>query len=122
MTLALMVVGAAAAGSTLSGSYQTKIKVNYASAFNATWVLDFKAGGKYTVARNGAIVVRGKDTITATKITFGHESGANACLGKLASGSYSWKLKGGKLTLKSINDRCTGRKFILTSNSFAKIK
>lgn len=120
-TLALVIVGAAAS-STLSGSYQTKIKGNKVGAFNATWTLNFKSGGKYTIVRNGAIVVRGKDTITAKRITFGSEKGIYACLGTFASGTYSWTLKSSKLTLKSVNDRCPGRKIILTSQPLTKIK
>ncbi len=118
-TLALVLAGAASA-STLSGSYQTKIKGNKVAALNATWVLSFNAGGKYTIARNGVIVVRGHDTITAKTVTFGHEKGAFACLGKLASGTYDWRLNGGKLAFKSVNDGCSGRKVVLTSSSFAK--
>ncbi len=120
-TLALVFAGAAA-GSTLGGSYQTKIKGNKVPAFNTTWVLKFNAGGKYTIARNGAIVVRGKDKITAKRITFGSEKGIYACLGTFASGTYSWTLKGSKLTFKSVSDRCPGRKIILTSHALTKIK
>jgi hypothetical protein len=119
-TLALVITGATAFGSTLGGSYKTKIKGNKVPAFNATWVLNFKAGSKYTIARNGAIVVRGKDTITAKRIKFGQEKGSYACLGKLASGTYSWTLKSNKLTFKRVSDGCPGRKIVLTSNSFTK--
>ena len=94
--LAFVITGAAAAGSTLSGNYKTKIKGNKISAFNATWVLNFKAGNAYTIARDGVIVVRGKDTINAKRIKFGQEKGSYACLGKLASGTYSWTLKSSK--------------------------
>lgn len=118
-TVALALVGTAAAGGSLSGNYGTTIK-GKASALNGTWVLEFQTDGSYAIARDGVVVVRGKDTIAASRITFGHEKGPYACLGKLATGTYGWSRKGSKLTLKSVNDRCPGRKAILSSKPFTK--
>lgn len=119
--LSLAVTSVAVAGSKLSGNFQAKIKGETPPAFNATWVISFKAGGKYTVARNGTIVVRGRDTIVKDRIGFGHETGIYACQGKkIGAATYRWTLKGKRLTLKSLNEHCPGRRIILTASSFTK--
>jgi hypothetical protein len=76
-------------------------------------------GGKYTVADKGTVVIHGKYTISGDKITFGHETGPDACG---PSGTYVFKLSGAKLKFTRIKESstCIGRSTVL-AGPFAKI-
>jgi hypothetical protein len=101
--------GALARTSALPGKYT--VKVASPAQFKGTWTLAFTKA-TYTVARNGAVVVRGSYTVAGAKVTLSHESGPLACAD---AGKYSWKRVGKQLTLKKLSDtaRCTGRALIL---------
>jgi hypothetical protein len=120
-TLSLALVSVAIAASTLVGSFKTKISGQTPATLNATWIVSFKSSHKYAIARNGAVVVRGRDTISGEKLTFGHETGPMACLGSQAAATYHWSLKGSKLTLKPVSETCSPRKIVLTTKPLTKI-
>jgi hypothetical protein len=116
LALALVLVAALAlpcaalgAGSALPGKYT--VKVASPAQLKGTWTLTFTKAA-YTVARNGAVVVRGSYTVAGNKVTLSHESGPLACAD---AGKYSWKRVGKQLTLKKLSEtaRCTGRSLIL---------
>jgi hypothetical protein len=119
-TVALVVASPAIAAGTLSGSFRSTISGKTPAAIDGTWVVSFKAHHKYTISRNGATVVRGQDTISTNKVTFGHETGPMACLGSQAAATYRWSLKNRKLTLKPVSEPCPGRKIVLTTHPLKK--
>jgi hypothetical protein len=109
VALFMLPCGALAGSSALPGKYT--VKVASPAQLKGTWTLTFTKA-TYTVARNGAVVVRGSYTRAGAKVTLSHESGPLACAD---AGKYSWKRVGKQLTLKKISDtaRCTGRSLIL---------
>jgi hypothetical protein len=111
---------AALAAGGLSGKYKTKIISDHAlgGSLNGTWTLDFKPNGSYTVTDDGTIVIRGKFTSTASKITLSHEKGTAACP---ATGRYSYKLTAQTLKFSRISDpTCPGRSGVL-ANTFKTV-
>jgi hypothetical protein len=115
-TLALS--GAALAGGKLRGTYMTK--VNNAGQFTGTWTMNIFGGGKYTILLNNALLIRGTWTNRGSKVTFGQESGAAACV---PSGTYSWKRTGKTLKLTKVRDSaalCAGRILVL-SHPFTQV-
>jgi hypothetical protein len=74
------------------------------------WVLDFLKGGKYTIADNGAVVVRGHFQST-TRLYLSGETGPAACP---QFGVYTWKRAGKTLTLTKVSDSCAGRAAVLS--------
>jgi hypothetical protein len=112
IVVALALSSAALAGGTLAGKYATTIKTP--AEFKGKWVLNLAKGGTYTVANNGQIFVRGRYSVTGSKITFGHESGAGACP---KTGKYTWKKTGTTLRFTRISDApvCSGRSGVLAS-------
>jgi hypothetical protein len=121
---ALGLCSVALAASTLSGTYKTKIHTTaLGGAVNGTWTIKFKSG-RYTAAQNSKVVVKGKNKITGSKITFKDTSGKDSCLGTGTTGTYKFKLKGNKLKFTKISDsnpRCQGRVVVLTSGTFTKV-
>jgi hypothetical protein len=52
--------------------------------------------------------------IAGNRITFHDLGGPFACRGAQASGVYSWRVTGTRLTLTAVREPCAGRKTILT--------
>lgn len=120
--LAVMAVGlglsaAAVAAGSPSGTYKGNVtSVALGGVLKGTWTLVFKSG-RYSVADNGKVVIRGKYSISGTKITLGHETGPAACA---ATGTYTFKIAGQTLRFIRISDTCAGRKTVLAA-SFTKV-
>jgi hypothetical protein len=110
VVVVLALSSVALAGGTIAGKYATTIKSP--AEFKGTWVLNLAKGGTYTVANNGQVFVRGKYSVTGSKITFGHESGPGACP---KTGKYTWKKSGKTLKFTRISDApvCSGRSGVL---------
>jgi hypothetical protein len=108
----------ALAGGTIAGKYRTTIKSP--AQFKGTWVLNLAKGGTYTVANNGQIFVRGKYTVTGSKITFGRETGQGACP---KSGKYTWRKSGTTLKFTRVSDApvCSGRAGVL-AHTFTQLR
>ena len=108
--IALVASSAALAGSTLPGTYTTRIASP--AQFKGTWSLKFASSGKYSVIDSGHLLVRGTYTTTGSRVTFGHETGDGACA---ATGVYTWTRAGKTLRFTRIRDHasCTGRKSVL---------
>jgi hypothetical protein len=110
----LFAAGANAAGPALAPHvYGVKISGAPVAAFNATWLLGLKPKS-FQLARNNAIVVSGALKISGNRVTFHDVSGPLACKGSEVNGTYSWKLRGKKLTFKRARDTCAGRGTILS--------
>ena len=106
--LALAVPSIVLAGRDLPlGKYRTTVKTP--ARLKGVWVLDFLKGGKYTIADNGAVVVRGHFTSTS-RIYLSGETGPAACS---QFGVYSWKRVGKILRFTRISDSCAGRAAVL---------
>jgi opacity protein-like surface antigen len=116
--LALCAV-ASAAGS-LGGTYQTKIGSKpLGGKLKGTWTIKF-SHGIYVVSDNGNAAVRGKYTISGSKVSLGHETGPLACP---SSGSYTFTISGKRLrfTHPSAGAKaCAGRAIVLAGH-FTKI-
>jgi hypothetical protein len=110
VSLALAASSIALAGSTLPGTYTTKIASP--AQFKGIWTLKLAGSGKYKVIDNGQLLVQGTYTTTGSSITFGHEKGEGACP---AAGIYGWKRSGTTLRFTRTRDgaSCTGRKGVL---------
>jgi hypothetical protein len=110
VSLALAASSIALAGSTLPGTYTTKIASP--AQFKGTWTLKLAGSGKYKVIDNGQLLVQGTYTTTGSSITFGHEKGEGACA---AAGVYRWTRSGTTLRFTRTSDgaSCTGRKGVL---------
>ena len=111
VAIAVALPASALAGGALPGRYTTKI--TKAGQFKGTWTLTFAKAGTYTVALKGAVLVKGKYTISGAKVTLGHETGPASCS---PPGKYSWKRTGKALKLTKVSDSpsaCQGRIFVL---------
>jgi hypothetical protein len=118
MAVAVALPASALAGGALPGKYTTKIAK--AGQFKGTWTLAFAKAGTYTVALNGAVLVKGKYTTSGAKVTLGHESGPASCS---PPGKYSWKHTGKALAFTKVSDSpsaCQGRIFVL-AHAFTQV-
>ena len=98
-------VDAATAASVPTGKYRTTI----ASGFLAgKWTMDFYRRGRYKVTGPFGSVT-GRTSFNGARVTFSHESQGTMCPG---AGTYSWKLVGRKLTLKTIKESCRVRRLV----------
>lgn len=114
---AVLVSASAAWAATIQGTFATTITGAKPAFLNGRWLVKFKAGGAYEIDLNGAAVVLGRGTVTATRITFGHESGPAACP---TSAIYRWALNGRTLRFTAIRDTCAGRRTVLTTHALVK--
>lgn len=112
---------AAAAGTPLHGTFRTVIKNAPNDQLDGTWQVALLPTGRYTIERKGTVLVRGRDTETATTISFGHETGPAACTGALGAATYRWSLRAGLLRLTTVREGCFGRHVVLTTHPLKKI-
>ena len=119
--VALVAATAAAAAGTLQGTFKTVIANAPAKQLDGTWSLTLQTSGGYTTKRNGVVVVRGRDTQTATTIRFVDESGPMICSPAQATGTYHWSLSGSSLRLTPIRESCAGRRLMLTTHLLRKV-
>jgi hypothetical protein len=120
VSLALCSVAAAAASSSLSGTYKTTVNSTVlGGALNGTWTVKLK-NGAYHVADNGHPIVHGKYTIKGNKISLKDTGGTGRCPG---TGVYKFKVSGKSVTMTKVHDAaaCIGRKTVLTSGPLTKV-
>jgi hypothetical protein len=111
---------AAAAGAHLQGTFKTVIAHAFTTQLDGTWQVNLLPGGHYTIQRNHTVLIRGRDTQTATTISFGHESGPAACTGAESTATYRWSLRSGVLRLTPVQESCIGRHVVLTTHPLKK--
>jgi outer membrane protein assembly factor BamB len=103
----------------LTGTYKVTI-AGQAPPLDGTWQLKFLPAGAVNILRNGHVVVVGRAVVAGGRVTFSDRSGSYACPPPDATGRYTYKLTGRRLTFRPIADKCTGRKLILTTKAFVK--
>lgn len=121
MALLVAVSAAAAAGPPLHGTFTTVIKNAPDDQLDGAWQIALLSNGRYTIKRNGTVLIRGRDTETTTTISFGHETGPAACTGALGAATYRWSLRAGLLRLTTVREGCLGRHVVLTTHPLKKV-
>ncbi len=112
---------AAAARPPLHGTFKTVIRNAPDDQLDGAWQIALLKTGRYTIRRNGTVLIRGRDTETATTISFGHETGPAACTGALGGATYRWSLRAGFLRLTTVHEGCFGRHVVLTTHPLKKV-
>ena len=90
-------------------------------SLDGAWQIALLSNGRYAIQRNGAVLIRGRDTETTTTISFGHETGPAACTGALGPATYRWSLRAGLLRLTTVREGCLGRHVVLTTHPLKKV-
>ena|SRR5438874_319888 len=117
---AMLGVSVGRASSTINGTFSTVIAGQNVALLNGRWKLELLPGSRYTVVRNGVVMIRGTGARTATEITFDDTSGPAACQGSEVRAIYRWHVAGHKLTLTPITEHCAGRRVVLTSHPLVR--
>jgi hypothetical protein len=115
--VALAAVTAPATGSPAASIgphvYSTKIVGATPAVLDGSWRLTVNRRS-FSVTRGAMLAVSGTARIVGNRITFHDLGGPFSCHGAQATGAYSWRLSGKRLTLTAVREPCTGRKTILT--------
>jgi hypothetical protein len=93
--------------------YSTKIVGATPAVLDGTWRLTVNRRS-FSVAKGAMLAVAGTARIVGNRITFHDIGGPFSCRGAQATGVYSWRVNGKRLTLTAVREPCTGRKTILT--------
>ena len=116
-TLLAAVTAAPAVGSRAASIgphvYSTKIVGAKPALLDGTWRLTVNRRS-FSVAKGTMFAVSGTARIVGNRITFHDLGGPFSCRGAQATGVYSWRVSGKRLTLTDVREPCTGRKTILT--------
>jgi len=86
----------------------------------AAWAVTFDGKGKVSVTRADREVIEGTYKVNKDEIELTDEKGPFAGTGDAKTGTYKWKLEGGKLTFTKVKDESEGRARILTAGAWAK--
>ncbi len=124
IVFALLAAGLAGAATTPYGSvFQTTIRGN-APQLNGKWLLGFSKTGSYEVAKapSSAVLIGGSSKLSGHRIVFVDKSGPLACSPAQARGTYTWSLAGKTLRLTPVKEACVGRKTVLASAAFVRIR
>ena len=93
--------------------YSTKIAGATPAVLDGTWRLTVNRRS-FSVTKGATLAVSGTARIVGNRITFHDLAGPFSCRGAQATGVYSWRVSGKRLTLTAVREPCTGRKTILT--------
>lgn len=93
--------------------YSTKIAGATPAVLNGTWRLSMNRTA-FSVTKGASLAVGGSVKIVGNRITFHDIGGPFACHGAQATGVYSYRIAGKRLTLTAVKEPCAGRKTILT--------
>jgi hypothetical protein len=93
--------------------YSTKIVGAKPALLDGTWRLTVNRRS-FSVAKGTTLAVSGTARIVGNRITFHDLGGPFSCRGAQATGVYSWRVSGKRLTLTAVREPCTGRRTILT--------
>jgi hypothetical protein len=93
-------------------------------ALSGKWELTLLDGNRIKITKDGESVVEGHYSSTTDRLMITDETGALSCAKETGkeTGTYKWTLNGDKLILKGIDDKCDGRRFILTLLPWMKQK
>ena len=84
------------------------------------WAVSFDGKGRVAVARASKEVVAGTYKVNKDQIELTDEQGPFAGTGDAKTGTYKWKLEGGKLTFTKVKDESEGRSRILTTGAWER--
>jgi hypothetical protein len=91
-------------------------------ALAGTWEIILLASNRYQILLNDKPMVEGRFTVTNNEIVMTDEKGMISC--SMApgeeTGKFKWTLDAGKLTFAATDDKCEGRKLILTIHPWTK--
>jgi hypothetical protein len=93
--------------------YSTKIVGAKPAVLDGTWRLTVNRRS-FSVAKGTTLAVSGTARIVGNRITFHDLGGPFSCQGAQATGVYSWRVSGKRMTLNAVREPCAGRKTILT--------
>ena len=93
--------------------YSTRIAGATPALLDGTWRLTVNRKS-FSVAKGTTLAVSGTARIVGNRITFHDLAGPFSCRGTQATGVYSWRVTGNRLTLTAVREPCGGRKTILT--------
>ena len=105
-------------------NFPAKFPAEGRPALSGKWELTLLEANRIRITKDGELVVEGHYSSTTDRLIITDETGALSCAkepGK-ETGTYKWTLKEDKLTLKGIDDKCDGRRFILTLLPWMKQK
>src|SRR5437764_8767036 len=86
----------------------------------AAWAVNFDGKSKFTVTRAGKEVIEGTYKVNKDEIELTDEKGPFAGAGDAKTGTYKWKLEGGKLTFTKVKDESEGRSRVLTAGAWER--
>jgi hypothetical protein len=94
------------------------------SNFDGRWELTFAKGNVYHISKDGRIVVEGRLTSTKKQLALTDEKGALACTQQpgMETGTYRWGYQQQELTFTVVEDKCEGRRAVLTLHPWRKVK
>jgi hypothetical protein len=101
------------------GTFTTRLTEASPKFLNGTWDIEFGARGHMTVLHGGEVAAHGTyTTLAGGRLQIEDHSGPVACTTPQDKGpaTYHWRLKGNRLTLDVIHDRCGGRETVLTTH------
>lgn len=113
------------------GAFTTVIKVEelpqdmpdgMRRALAGTWEVIFVANNRYQILLGDKPMVEGRYTVSTDGIVMTDEKGIISCSTAPGeeTGKYKWALDAGKLTFTPTEDKCEGRKLILTIHPWMK--
>ena len=91
-------------------------------ALAGTWEIIFVAGNRFQILLGDKPMVEGRFTVSTDGIVLTDEKGMISCAmapGE-ATGKYKWTLDASKLTFTATDDKCEGRKLILSLHAWTK--
>jgi hypothetical protein len=96
--------------------FPAKFPAEERSALSGKWELTLAENGVTKIMKDGQLVAEGRYSSTADRFVITDEQGPLSCSQApgLETGIYKWTIAEDKLTLKAIEDKCDGRRFILT--------
>ncbi len=86
------------------------------------WEMTLSTDKKYQISKDGNVLVKGSFDLSGGQITVTDEEGVLACTGQpsMETGTYNWTYEEGKLSFKIVDDKCEGRRLVLSLRSWQK--
>jgi hypothetical protein len=97
-------------------SFPPKFPVEARGSLSGKWELTLMEGNRTRLTKDGELIVEGRYTSTTDRFVITDESGPLSCAKEpgMETGTYKLTVNEDKLILKAIDDKCDGRRFILT--------
>jgi hypothetical protein len=94
------------------------------SNFDGRWELTFAKGNTYQISKDGTVVVEGRLASATDQLTFTDEKGVLACIQPpgMEAGTYKWNYDQQELTFTAVEDKCPGRRAVLSVHPWRKVK